>query len=104
MTRNGLRPIPPGEILSEEFLKPSGLTATALARAIGVPPNRITAIIKGQRGITGDTALRFSAFFGTTPELWLNLQKTYELRLAEKALGTRVLRSIEKQRRLLAAE
>ena len=56
MKKNGMRPVPPGEILNEEFLQPLGLTANALAKAIGVPPNRITAIVKDERGITGDTA------------------------------------------------
>ena len=58
-----MRPVPPGEILNEEFLKPLGLTANALAKAIGVPPNRITAILKDERGITGDTAIRLGMFF-----------------------------------------
>jgi antitoxin HigA-1 len=98
MAKNGMRPVPPGEILKEDFLTPNGLTANALAKAIGVPANRITAILKAQRGVTGDTALRLAAFFGTTADLWLNLQKTYELRLAEKAVGTRVLKTIEKRR------
>lgn len=98
MTKNAMRPVPPGEILNEEFLKPSGLTANALAKAIGVPANRITAILKAQRGVTGDTALRLGAFFGTTADLWLNLQKSYELRLAEKAMGRQVLKTIEKRR------
>ncbi len=62
MKKNGMRPVPPGEILNEEFLKPLGMTANALAKAIGVPPNRITAILKGERGITGDTAIRLDVF------------------------------------------
>jgi antitoxin HigA-1 len=102
MTKNGMRPVPPGEILREEFLAPAGLTANALAKAIGVPANRITAILNGQRGITGDTALRLAAFFGTTPDLWLNLQKAYELRLAEKVLPQRELKRIERRRAEMA--
>jgi len=96
--KNKMRPIPPGEILREDYLKPYGLTANALAQAIGVPANRITSILKAQRGITGDTAIRLGAFFGTSSELWLNLQKTYELRLAEKTIGHRARRMIEKHR------
>jgi addiction module HigA family antidote len=69
-----------------------------LAKAIEVPANRITAIIKGQRGITGDTAVRLAAFFNTTAEFWMNLQKTYELRLAERALPDRVKKHIERSR------
>ena len=98
MAKNGMRPIPPGEILKEEFLKPLGLSPTALARALGVPANRITSILKADRGITGDTALRLAAFLGTSADLWLNLQKTYELRLAEKAIGSKIIKMIEKHR------
>ena len=100
MIKNGMRPIHPGEILSEEFMKPSvpPINASMLAKSIGVPANRITAIIKGQRGITGDTAVRLAAFFNTTAEFWMNLQKTYELRLAERALPDRVRRHIEQNR------
>ena len=90
MKKNGMRPVPPGEILNEEFLKPLGLTANALAKAIGVPPNRITAILKDERGITGDTAIRLGTFFKTSAEFWMNLQMTYDLRNAEKALPARV--------------
>jgi len=63
MKKNEMRPVPPGEILNEEFLKPLGLTANALAKVIGVPANRITAILKDERGITGDTAIRLGTFF-----------------------------------------
>jgi len=93
-----MRPVPPGEILSEEFLKPIGITANALAKAIGVPPNRITAILKGERGITGNTAIRLATFFDTTPEFWMNLQACYELRLAEKTIPQKVRKHIEIQR------
>ena len=80
MKKNGMRPIPTGEILNEEFLKPLSLTANALAKAIAVPANRITAILKDQRGITGDTAIRLGTFFKTSAEFWMNLQMTYDLR------------------------
>ena len=83
---NGMRPVHPGEILGEE-LQELGLSANALAVALGVPANRITAILKGQRGITADTALRLSRYLGTTPQLWLNLQKTFELRVTEIESG-----------------
>jgi antitoxin HigA-1 len=98
MKKNGMRPVPPGEILKEEFLKPLGMTAFALAKAIGVPANRITAILKSARGITGDTAIRLGAFFNTSAEFWMNLQVTYELRRAEKAMPARVRKSIEENR------
>jgi antitoxin HigA-1 len=83
--RNRMRPIHPGEILREEFLVPLGLSARALAAALGVPTNRVTAILNETRGITGDTALRLARALRTTPELWLNLQAAYELRSAEVA-------------------
>jgi addiction module HigA family antidote len=100
MGKNGMRPVHPGEILLEEFMKGSdrGINANTLAKALEVPPNRITAIIKGQRGITGDTAVRLAAFFNTTAEFWMNLQKAYELRLAEQALPEKVRRHIEQNR------
>ena len=78
------------------------LTANALAKAIGVPPNRITVILKGERGITGDTAIRLGAFFKTSAEFWMNLQMTYDLGIAEKTLPTWVRKSIEDNRRMLA--
>lgn len=93
-----MRPIHPGEILLEEFLQPSepSLNANTLAKALSVPANRITAILKGQRGITGDTALRIGTFFNTSPEFWMNIQKAYELRLAEKALPGKIRKHIQK--------
>jgi addiction module HigA family antidote len=78
--------IHPGEHLAEE-LKELGMSATELARKLDVPPNRITSILNGQRGITGDTALRLAHFFGTSPQFWLNLQSLYELRVAQKKVG-----------------
>ena len=77
--KNLMRPVHPGEILAEE-LEELGMSANALAKALAVPPNRITAILNRRRGVTADTALRLSRYLGTTPELWLNLQKTFELR------------------------
>jgi addiction module HigA family antidote len=105
MIKNGMRPVHPGEILLEEFMKPSEppINANILAKALEVPANRITAIIKGQRGITGDTAVRLAAFFNTTAEFWMNLQKTYELRLAEQALPVRVRKHIEQCREAFAS-
>lgn len=77
-----LTPIHPGEILKEEFMVPYGLSANALARVIKVPPNRVTAIVNGTRGMSADTALRLAKAFGTTPDFWLNLQKRYDLDVA----------------------
>ena len=105
MVKNGMRPVHPGEILLEEFMKASNppINANTLAKALEVPANRITAIIKGQRGITGDTAVRLAAFFSTTAEFWMNLQKTYELRLAEQALPEKIRKHIEEKRGILVS-
>ena len=86
VARNGMRPVHPGEILREE-IDMHGLSASALAKALGVPTNHITAILHGQRGVTADTALRLAHYFGTTPQVWPNLQKTYELRRAGVDVG-----------------
>lgn len=92
--KNGMRPVHPGEILREE-LEELGLSANAMAHALDVPANRVTAILKGQRGVTADTALRLSRFFGTTPQVWLNLQKTFELRVAEIESGKHIAKSVK---------
>jgi addiction module HigA family antidote len=87
--RMAIRLIHPGEHLAEE-LKELDMSAAELARNLNVPTNRITAILHGQRSITGDTALRLGHFFGTAPEFWLNLQNIYELRLAQSRAGKSV--------------
>jgi antitoxin HigA-1 len=87
---NRMRPIHPGEILREEYLAPLGMSANALARAIGVPANRVSAIVAGKRAVTADSALRFARAFGTSPEFWLNLQTTHDLRAAEHRSGPSV--------------
>jgi addiction module HigA family antidote len=84
-------PIHPGEHLAEE-LDELDISAAELARQLDVPVNRVTGILNGQRGITADTALRLGHWFGTSPEFWLNLQKLYELRLAQKEVGNRLKR------------
>ena len=94
---NGTRPVHPGEILGEE-LQELGLSANALAKALGVPTNRITAILKGQRGIMADTALRLSRYFGTTPQLWQNLQNAFELRVAGMESGKDITERVEPRR------
>lgn len=76
-------PIHPGEILLEEFLKPLNISQNQLARAMRVPPERINTIANGKRGITADTALRLSRFFGNSPHFWMNLQAKYDLDLAQ---------------------
>jgi addiction module HigA family antidote len=82
-------PIHPGEILADE-LDEIGLSATALARRIDVPPNRISEIIRGRRNITGDTALRLGHWFKTSPRFWVNLQTAYDLRLAAQQAGAAI--------------
>lgn len=72
--------IHPGEVLEKEFLEPMGVTAYRLSKAVEIQQTRISLIIKGQRGITADTAIRFGKYFGTTPEFWMNLQREYDLR------------------------
>ncbi len=79
-------PIHPGEVLLEQFLEPAGLSQYKLARAIGVPPRRINELVLGKRGISADTALRLARFFGTAPELWLQLQNQYDLDRAQIVL------------------
>lgn len=91
---NRMQPVHPGEILGEE-LEERGVSANALAGALGVPTNRITAILNGRRGVTADTALRLSHYLGTSPQFWLNLQKTFELRVAEIRSGDDIARRVQ---------
>lgn len=83
--------IHPGEHLAEQLVE-LGMSAAELGRRLKVPTNRITGILNGQRAITGDSALRLAHFFGTSPDFWLNLQKVYELRLAEAKTGATIQR------------
>jgi len=86
--------IHPGEHLADE-LKALGMSANQLAKELGVPTNRLTQIIAGKRGISGDTALRLGRWFGTGPEIWMNLQKNYELRLAARQIGDALQKILE---------
>lgn len=83
MLKNGMRPIHPGEVLREDYLKPMDMSANALARHLHVPASRVNDIVLERRGITADTALRLSRFFGGDAQSWLNLQTAYDLRTAE---------------------
>jgi len=85
-----LSPIHPGEILREEFLKPMEISINRLSRDLDVPPTRIHAIVHEERAITADTALRLSAYFGTTAELWMNLQQEYDLRVTRLTIGAQI--------------
>jgi len=93
-SRDRLPPIHPGEVLREEFLAPLGMSAHELALALRVPATRINDIVNEKRGITADTALRLSRYFGTTAKFWLNLQASYELEVAEDQLGKAVVREV----------
>jgi addiction module HigA family antidote len=89
-----MRPIHPGEILREEYLKPLALTAKALARALKVPAPRISDIVRQRRGVSADTALRLARYFGGDARSWLNLQTAYDLRVAEIAVAKKVAREV----------
>jgi addiction module HigA family antidote len=90
MNSKHLDPIPPGEILYEEFMQPLGISMNALARDLDVPPNRISEIVNGKRAVTADTALRLAKYFGTGAELWLNLQSDYDLRVVRRERGAKI--------------
>ncbi len=90
MTDKLLDPIPPGEILMEEFMKAMGISINALSRDINVPPNRISEIVNGKRSITADTALRLGKYFGVSPEIWLELQSGYEIRMAQRTVWPQI--------------
>ena len=94
---NKMRPIHPGEILKKE-LTTLGYSASYFAAKLHVPVNRITAILKGQRSITADTALRLAKFFSTTPEFWLNLQNAYDLKVTNLRIGKRIEREVENRK------
>ena len=98
---NTMRAIHPGEILKGE-LEELNLSANAFAKALVVPTNRITAILNGQRGITADTALRLAQFFGTTPDFWMSLQSSYDVKVARAAVGSDIKKNV-KPRKLLEA-
>jgi len=94
MFKNGMRPIHPGEILREDFLKPLGMSANALAKALNVPAPRINDIVRERRGVSADTAMRLARYFGGDARSWLNLQTAYDLRSAEIANAKRIAREI----------
>jgi len=94
--RKSLTPIHPGEILAEEFMAPLGVSINGLARAIAVPPGRISGIVNGKRAISADTALRLARYFGTTPEVWTGLQADYDLRVAEREIGAVIEKRISR--------
>ena len=92
---NKMRPIHPGEVLREEFLEPLGMTAHALAQALRVPAPRINDIVRERRAVSPDTALRLARHFCTTPQFWLNLQASYDLKIAMREDGAKIEREVE---------
>lgn len=99
---NLMRPVHPGEILRDE-LSALNLSASAFAKALAVPTNRITSILNEQRAVTADTALRLSRFFGTTPEFWMSLQASYDVRKTRMAVGKDIERAVKPNPMPLAA-
>jgi len=90
MAKNNMRPIHPGEILREEYLAPLGLTSHALAMELHVPAPRVNDVVREKRSITVDTALRLSRYFNTTAQFWMNLQSSYDLKVAEREVGSKI--------------
>ena len=94
MFKNGMRPVHPGEVLREDFLIPLGMSANALSMALKVPAPRINDIVRERRGVSADTALRLARYFGGDAQSWLNLQASYDLRVAEIAAGKKIEREV----------
>lgn len=106
MFNNGMRPVHPGEVLREDYMKPLGLSANALARLLHVPASRINDIVLERRGITADTALRLSRYFGGSQEEaqgWINMQATYDFKMAEKSVGKFIARQVQPREALADA-
>ena len=95
MMTNGMRPIHPGEILREDFLKPLQMSANALSKALRVPAGRVNDIVLERRGVTPDTALRLARYFGGDAQSWLNLQQSYDLKLTQKQKAKQIEAEIE---------
>ena len=95
MKKKKIERVHPGEILSEEFLKPLGLSMNQLALALRVPANRINAIVAGERGITADTALRLGRYFGTSAQFWINLQARFDLETTKDKLADKIVREVQ---------
>ena len=98
MTANEFAPVTPGEMLRQEFLAEYRLSQNQLAKALGVSPNRIAEIVANRRRITADTALRFSLYFGNSPEFWMNLQTHYDVKMARRKLKPQEAKRIRAQR------
>ena len=94
MSKSKLPPIHPGEILADDFLDPLNISQSRLARETNVPVRRISEIVRGQRGVSADTALRLARYFGTSEQFWLNLQSRYEMEIERDRLGQRLQREV----------
>ena len=94
MSEDPLAPVHPGEVLRLDFLEPLGISQYALAKAIGLPPQRVLEIVHGRRAVSADTALRLGRYFGVEPQFWLNLQTRHDLDHAQDALGDRLEREV----------
>jgi len=94
MFKNGMRPVHPGEVLREDYLKPLRMSANALAKALSVPAPRINDVVRERRGISADTAMRLARYFGGDARSWLNLQSAYDLRVAEISNAKRIAREV----------
>ena len=95
---NKMRPIHPGEVLREEFLAPLDMSAHALALELKVPAPRMYEIVRERRAVTPDTALRLARYFGTTAQFWLNLQTSYDLKITEQKVGSKIAREVRSRR------
>ena len=93
--KKGLRPMHPGEVLREEYLKPLSLSANALSMALRVPASRINDIVLERRGVTVDTAMRLTRYFGGDVQSWINLQSAYDIKIATRVLARRVAREVQ---------
>ena len=91
---NKMRPVPPGEVLREEFLVPLGMSAHALAMELRVAAPRINEIVRERRSVTPETALRLARYFGTTAQFWLNLQTSYDLKMTERQVGSKITKEV----------
>jgi addiction module HigA family antidote len=90
-----IQPPHPGETLKEDYLVPLEMSVNALAKALGIGAARLNEIVRGERGVTADTALRLARYFNTSPEFWLNLQTLYDLRLAQQKTGSLIERKVQ---------
>ncbi len=94
MLKNGMRPVHPGEVLVEDYIKPIGVSVRAVSMALHIPYSRLSEITKGERRISADTALRLEHYFGSEAQGWLNLQSAYDLRIAEISAGKAIEKAI----------